>query len=65
MDRSTNCLVDGTFKTVPSLFYQLFTIHVLIQQGDQIVSPTIYALLIDKSQLTYTRFLKYLLEIKL
>lgn len=64
MDQSTNWLVDGTFKTVPSLFYQLFTIHVLIQQGDQTVSPTIYALLTDKSQSTYTRFLKYLLEIK-
>jgi hypothetical protein len=49
MDRSTNWLVNGTFKTVPSLFYQLFTIHVLIQQGDQTVSPTIYALLTDKS----------------
>lgn len=64
MDQSTNWLVDGTFKTVPSLFYQLFTIHVLIQQDDQTVSPTIYALLTDKSQLTYTRFFKYLLEIK-
>jgi hypothetical protein len=64
MDRSTNWLVDGTFKTVPSLFYQLFTIYVFIQQGDQTVSPTIYALLTDKSQLTYIRFLKYLLEIK-
>jgi len=64
MDQSTNWLVDGTFKTVPSLFYQLFTIHVLIQKGDQTVSPTIYALLTDISQLTYTRFLKYLLEIK-
>jgi len=51
MDQSTNWLVDGTFKTVPSLFYQLFTIHVLIQQGDQTVSPTIYALLTDKSQI--------------
>lgn len=36
----------------------------LIQHGGQIVSPTIYALLTDKSQLTHTRLLKYLLEIK-
>lgn len=55
MDQSTIWLVDRTFKTVPSIFYKLFTIHVLIQHCDQtMVSPTIYTLLTDKYIYTFS-----------
>lgn len=48
--RSPVWLVDGTFKVVPSLFYQLYTIHGL-HEGDTF--PLLYALLPDKCARTY------------
>ena len=44
---------DGTFYTCPSLFYQIYTIHILI---DDKMTPVVYAFLPGKSQATYTRF---------
>ncbi|XP_064649980.1 uncharacterized protein LOC135501673 [Lineus longissimus] len=43
---------DGTFKTVPLIFFQLFTIHVLLNDS---VTACIYALLPNKTQETYAR----------
>ena len=51
--------VDGTFKTVPRLFLQLYTVHGL-HQGTNI--PLVYALLPSKTQLCYERFLSALLD---
>ena len=45
-------LSDGTFKTAPKLFEQVYTIHGM-EQGFCV--PCIYALLPDKSQSTYNR----------
>jgi hypothetical protein len=45
---------DGTFKTVPQLYTQLFTVHALIQHQ---VIPCIYALLPNKTQRTYEKLL--------
>lgn len=42
--------MDGTFQTVPSIFYQLFTIHVGIGQT---VVPCLFALLPNKRSATY------------
>lgn len=55
---------DGTFRCVPSPFYQLYTIH--FDLGSTIesvnVKPIIYAMLPNKSEITYTRFFEILKE---
>lgn len=43
---------DVTFYTCPSLFYQIFTIHIMT---DDQMTPVVYALLPGKNQATYTR----------
>lgn len=51
--------MDGTFWTVPRLYYQLFTVHafVLDQQF-----PLLYVLLPDKSQESYQRVFHMILD---
>lgn len=44
---------DGTFKVVPSLFYQLYTVHALC---NGIVVPLVYGLLPNKTEETYRRY---------
>ncbi|XP_068205394.1 uncharacterized protein [Palaemon carinicauda] len=51
--RYRNWAVDGTFKVSPGIFYQLFTIHV---QVDNCSFPRIFGLLPNKTQETYERF---------
>lgn len=48
---------DGTFRVVPSLFYQLYTLHVDLSRGDEAVNfaPLLYILLPDKRQATYEK----------
>ena len=48
-------LCDGTFKICPMQFYQLYTIH--IQIGG-FYPPCLYALLPNKTEQTYSKFLK-------
>ena len=55
--RSNHCFMDGTFKVVPELFFQLFTIHAL--HNSQVI-PCVYALLPNKQQQTYTAFFQVL-----
>ena len=52
-------LMDGTFKIVPELFSQLYTIHALC--GSQSI-PCIYGLLPNKRQVMYMSFLQKLKE---
>lgn len=49
---------DGTFKSVPKPFYQLYTLHIDLNSDVNTTSlvPVVYALLPDKSKMTYTRF---------
>ena len=51
---------DGTFNIVPSLFYQLFTIHAQVQGN---LVPCVYALLPDKKEDTYKDMLTGLIQI--
>ena len=44
--------VDGTFSVFPSVFYQVFTIHIM-KYGQTF--PMIYALLPNKQRQTYSR----------
>jgi hypothetical protein len=48
---------DGTFKSCPRPFYQLYSLHGFIGNDDDTnnLIPIIYALLPDKSEKTYTR----------
>ena len=45
---------DGTFKVVPGLFYQLFTIHAMTNGH---IVPCVFALLPNKQQVTYVTLL--------
>lgn len=51
--------VDGTFKVSPEIFYQVYTVHVLV--GGTTI-PCLYALLPNKRRRTYERMWEVLLE---
>ncbi|KAK5638651.1 hypothetical protein RI129_012946 [Pyrocoelia pectoralis] len=51
--RSRHWYADGTFKTVPSLFSQLYTLHGL---QDNKALPLVYALLPNKTEHTVYTF---------
>jgi len=61
LERAKQWLADGTFKVVPSLFYQLYTIHFESHGGH---NPTgIYCLLVNKTRNTYDRMLSALKQL--
>lgn len=45
--------MDGTFKVTPSIFFQVYTIHVMYKDA---VVPLVYALLPNKTEETYQRY---------
>ena len=51
--------IDGAFKASPRLFYQLFTVHA-VYDGQHF--PFVYALLPNKTTITYNRFFTKLKE---
>ena len=51
-----NILGDGTFKSCPKFFEQLYTLH---GYKDVIYSPCVFALLPDKKKPTYIRMLHF------
>lgn len=53
-------LVDGTFKVVPEIFYQLFIVHGIFR--DHVV-PLVYALLRRKNTETYENLIAEILKI--
>ena len=58
---SDHWFMDGTFKVVPQVFYQLYTVHAL--QADRVI-PCVYALLPNKTGQTYRGLLRQLLELE-
>lgn len=59
--RSTIWLADGTFKVVPAIFFQLYSIHFQFVEG---ITPVgVYVLLRNKSRATYDRLLTELLRL--
>ncbi|PKC05516.1 hypothetical protein RhiirA5_420830 [Rhizophagus irregularis] len=57
-------LMDGTFKTVPTLFQQLYTIHVPIGGEDNSrIFPMVYILMTSKAQESYRRVFDELIEL--
>ena len=59
LSTSSVWLADGTFKTVPGLFYQLYVIHALKGGQDLFKNghllPSLFVLLPNKSEETYSR----------
>jgi hypothetical protein len=54
-------LADGTFKVVPSLFYQLYSVHFEFVGG---INPAVvYCLLPNKSRATYDRMISVLKQL--
>ena len=51
--------MDGTFKVSPEIFFQICTTHVLINHQ---VFPCVFALLPNKTEATYNRFLTEVLN---
>jgi len=54
--RSSFWIADGTFKVVPSLFFQMYTIHFQFTEG--ITPAALYCLLPNKTRLTYDAILR-------
>jgi len=60
---STHIFIDGTFKTCPVPFYQVFVFSTMIGTGDECrLIPRLYLLLPGKSEHCYTSALNALLE---
>jgi len=61
MARADVWIADGTFKVVPTLFYQLYSIHFEFVGG---LNPAaVYCLLCNKSRMTYDRLLNVIKEL--
>jgi len=60
MKIASKAFSDGTFSVVPKLFYQLYTLHVEVQQ---LVLPVAYFLLPNKRKATYESALRKINEI--
>lgn len=54
---SRSIFCDGTFKTVPRMFHQLYTIHGIVRDY---VFPLVYVLTTRKTQETYSQILNHL-----
>jgi len=50
LETTAHWFLDGTFKTSPALFVQLYTVHALVNRR---TIPCVYALLQNKTQATY------------
>lgn len=58
MGRADLWIADGTFKVVPTLFYQLYSIH--FESAGGLNPAGVYCLLCNKTRATYDRFLNAL-----
>ncbi|CAG8662727.1 6134_t:CDS:1, partial [Dentiscutata heterogama] len=57
-------LMDGTFKTVPTLFRQLYTIHAIVGgESNSRVFPMVYVLMTSKTEECYTRLFQELINL--
>ena len=57
---SSEIYADGTFKSVPSIFSQLYTIHIMIKD---VMVPVLYILLPNKNLNTYVRMFRLIQDI--
>ncbi|CAG0893219.1 unnamed protein product [Darwinula stevensoni] len=59
---SQHIFMDGTFKVVPAIFFQLFTIHALVFSAT--VVPLVYVLMHSKTENDYVRVMEKLNELR-
>ncbi|XP_030833106.1 uncharacterized protein LOC115920726 [Strongylocentrotus purpuratus] len=59
LSTSESWFADGTFKVVPTIFFQLWTIHATYEGH---VVPLVYCLMLNKDQASYARVLAALQE---
>ncbi|CAG8745632.1 3892_t:CDS:2, partial [Dentiscutata heterogama] len=63
LSRSRFWLMDGTFKTVPTFFRQLYTIHGCVGGNENSrVMPLVFALMSSKSEEFYRRLFQRLID---
>src|SRR5438132_4762905 len=63
LEQSHFWIMDGTFRTVPTLFRQLYTIHGRIGSGENSrIVPLVYALMSSKSRGCYERLFQDLID---
>jgi len=55
-------LMDGTFKTVPTVFRQLYTIHAPVGGENSRIFPLVYSLLTSKSEEIYSCLFEELID---
>ncbi|XP_060878493.1 uncharacterized protein LOC132950896 [Metopolophium dirhodum] len=55
--------MDGTFKTVPSIFLQMYTIRAPVGGNNSRILPLVYVLMTSKQQLCYERLFEDLISI--
>ena len=58
-------IMDGTFKTVPLLFQQMYTIHAPVGGNNARVFPLIYVSMTSKSEERYTQLFQELISLGL
>ena len=63
LEQSPFWIMDGTFKTVPTIFKQLYTIHGCVGGNDNSrILPLVYALMSSKSEECYKRLFEDLID---
>lgn len=55
--------MDGTFKTVPNIFLQMYTIHAPVGGINSRILPLVYILMSSKNQKCYEHLFQDLIEI--
>ncbi|CAF0898009.1 unnamed protein product [Adineta steineri] len=60
MENATDFFIDGTFKVVPEIFFQLFVIHALYRDH---IFPVLFVLLSGKSGKIYTKMMNDIMQL--
>ncbi|CAB4420785.1 unnamed protein product [Rhizophagus irregularis] len=56
--------MDGTFRTVPTLFHQMYTVHALVGgESNSRVLPMVYILMTSRSKVIYERIFQELTDL--
>jgi hypothetical protein len=64
LEESRYWIMDGTFRTVPTLFYQMYTIHALVGgESNSRVFPMVYVLMTNKLERSYTQLFQELINL--
>src|SRR5436190_16314831 len=63
LENSSIWIMDGTFKTVPTIFKQLYTIHGCVgSEENSRIMPLVYALMSSKSEECYRKLFQDLID---